>query len=104
MQYTKKDVEVCQRISHEQEEDRHVCMCWREKGTEKKKMCDNFCTVESLEYIKSWQEVHVAELLEAMEKRQEMTPEKWADISCNNLLSMLEFKFILRRVRSSWRV
>ena len=39
-------------------------------------MGDNFCTVESLEYIKSWQEVHVAELLEAMEKRQEMTLEK----------------------------
>ena len=41
------------------------------------------------------------ELLEAMEKRQEMMLEKWADISCNNLLSVLKFKFILRRVRSS---
>lgn len=34
-------------------------------------MCDDFCTVESVEYIKSWQGVHATELLEAMEKWQE---------------------------------
>lgn len=54
MSYVEKDPEECTGISHKND-GKPVCVCMldRGRGRKRSRICDDFCTMESLEDIES---------------------------------------------------
>lgn len=71
-------------MSHENDGNWYVYVCWIGKGAEKEVEYVTISTLWKVWNTLKKQEVRVAELLGAMEKLAGNGSEEWVDTSCNN--------------------